>query len=232
MAALYAGLFFLVSFVSMHVFWVAIQKLKANKVGPSAAEYLQQQQQQLQQHRRHQEKRKVELRQEVGDCSCHRHVRSPPEVVVNLSLDLLEHQPRHLPQRKPLPPPPLTLPTPPSPVPATIDDRSPQQLSSNISKAFNKSFRLSLVDLASQLLLVGPAVAPVACAVGCRPDWCYRVVVPASIRAVSVLAFAIFRSVRPVMLMKSDKLIWRKIGDIVREEEDDEDEAHVSRDCF
>ncbi len=221
LAALYVALFVLVALLSLHIFFVVTQKLKANKVGSAPTSYGQQQekhqQQQLQEGKP--EELKIELRKEIGTCSCHDNSNLGPILVVDLSLELQDRK-QHQQQL------------------ADSGDKGAKAGPPSLTTAFTKSFRLTLLDLVSHLLLVLPAaVGPVSCyfdtvtAAGTPAggDYllrtCDHVRVSGPVRVSSVMAFALFRCVRPILLMRADRLIWKKVGDIVREDDDEEDAA-------
>ena len=115
---------------------------------------------------------------------------------------------------------------------ASASARLPQPFFA-ISRAFVKSFRLSLLTIASYFLLMAPNFGEAFCAVPvwfldtsnsalCRGDGdrVTRVVFTFLVRRALALLFVAARTAQPVLLMMSDKSLKKKIGDIVSDDSD------------
>lgn len=83
-------------------------------------------------------------------------------------------------------------------------------------KAFTKSFRLSLVDIASYLLFIAPCLGMVSCPLTGRIGCGTEIFIGFGIRKFMVLLFILTRTFQPALLMVNDKILKKKIDAIVR----------------
>ena len=88
------------------------------------------------------------------------------------------------------------------------------------------SERLSLVDIASYMLFIAPSFGVAICALPidtrwindhplfCDPRFVYMNII---MRKIFVFSFVAARTLQPLLLMYNDKILRRKIADIVRQ---------------
>ena len=88
-------------------------------------------------------------------------------------------------------------------------------------KAFTKSFRLSLLDIATYIFFIAPSLGMFPCPfIGVFSSYILcgdSIFLNEAMRKIFLLIFVIARTLQPLLLMINDKLLKKKIGAIVRD---------------